>query len=82
MTIIARQKRGIKPEGLKEIYPSEYAKRAKKRIIRVHNKGRGPDAEPRHIHCAQCGADIPDYANLQNCWHCGSDNFLGKILWP
>lgn len=66
-----------------EVYPSAHATG---RFTPAQNASDSRDrvpaseAEPRAINCAQCGAHIEDYASLNACWHCESDNFLGREL--
>ena len=38
------------------------------------------DREPRAIRCYQCGQPVEDYAEIETCPFCESDNMLGKQL--
>lgn len=63
-----------------DIYPSQYASgRFSPRSV---NYGRdvpvAEDAEAHAVNCAQCNAFIEDSRDAGTCWHCGSDNFLGR----
>jgi len=79
--LVTKRKRNV-PEGLKQIFPDRFAEAGQRKTTGVHNEGRGPDAEPNEIWCAQCGANIPDFTKLTECWNCNSNNFLGAELAP
>lgn len=76
-----QRRTGKVPVDVFDIYPSEHAPQS---IFVKKHFGRervpGSEAENREIRCAQCGAHIEDHAALSECWHCGSDNFLGHEL--
>lgn len=82
---VTRRKRRNKGDGLMQVYPSSFAKkdirrRAKEQLRRFD--GDTSEAEPNQVNCAQCNAYIIDSTRIEDCWNCGSDNFLGRPKWP
>jgi len=74
-----RRAQPIREAGFKEVYPSEFGS-VPARSLPVSANAAASEAEPCRIKCAQCGAPIPDYRKISDCWNCESDNFLGARL--
>lgn len=67
-----------RPTNVVEIYPSPSGGR--RRRDRAPKHASAEDREPRAIRCYQCGQPIEDYAEIDACPFCDSDNMLGRKL--
>src|SRR3990167_5862038 len=75
-----RTRRRLPTPGMVERYPTPFAgSRKLKRMSRVAPQN-PEDGYPRQLRCAQCGFPIADWAAIQRCPNCDSDNFVGKNL--
>jgi len=87
MALVVRRIKRNKGDGLKQIWPSRFAKRKGANRNKGQEKARKFDGAPSEaennlINCAQCNALLTDHTLFETCWFCGSDNFLGKPKWP